>query len=130
MRTQQLFSLDRPALAGMFMMAIPAAFWLALAIEWLFKEPVLLNSIFVTIDNVSPVLTVLLLVVLPGIALAWNLLAIMGLSFRINDGELGVTITVKTRLINIGVAVSAAVNMGLIGLYILLENFTVTTHWG
>ena len=86
----------------------------------------MMNSIFHTIDSVSPVLTILLLIVLPGIALGWNLLHIIGLSFKMNEGELVTTLTVRTKLINIGVIISAVVNIGLIGLYVFVENFSVT----
>ena len=124
MNTQKLFSLDRPAVAGMFLMAVPVAFWIALAFEGLFHAPVLMNSFFITIDNISPVLTVLLLVVLPAIALLWNFFHIIGFRFAMNDGELNVNVNVKTKLINIGVIVSAVINIGLITLYAVSEFIT------
>lgn len=128
MRTQQFLSIDRPAVAGLFLLAIPAAFWFAVILEQVFHNPFLLNSIFVTIDNISPVLSILLLVVLPLIALAWNLLHIIRIGFKMQDGELSATLVVRTRLISIGVIAFAALNIALIACYVFMENFTVTAR--
>jgi hypothetical protein len=121
-----IFTIDRPALAGMLLLAVPAAFWIALIFELVFSNPFLMNSVFITIDNISPLLTILLLVVLPLIALAWNFFHIVRFGFRLQDGEFTSTLTVQTKLINMGVIISAAVNIGLIVLYAFMENFNVT----
>jgi hypothetical protein len=126
MRTRQFLSIDRPALAGLFLLAIPFSFWIAVIFEQVFNNPFLVNSIFVTIDNISPLLSILLLVVLPLIALAWNLLHIITLSFKFHEGEFITTLSVKTRLLSIGVIAGALINITLIGCYVLLENFNIT----
>ena len=128
MRTQQFLSIDRPAVAGLFLLAIPAAFWFAVILEQVFHNPFLVNSIFVSIDNISPVLSILLLVVLPLIALAWNLLHIIRINFKMHEGELSATLVVRTRLISIGVIAFAAINITLIACYVFMENFTVTAR--
>lgn len=126
MKTEHFFSLDRPSLTGLFLMAVPFSFWIAVLFEQVFDNPFLFNSIFVAIDNASPLLTVLLLVVLPLIALAWNLLNIIKVQCKMHEGDIVTTLTVRTHLISIGVIGFAALNIFFIGCYVFFENFNVS----
>ncbi len=117
-------------IAGSILMALPTFFWIGVFLQVFFETAYIVKNIMLPIDRTSPVLSVMIMVGLPLIAIMVNLKSMMHVKLSANHEQVGLDVFVNKNFAQWALILYAAMSIITILTYAFFENFTiVSTHF-
>ncbi|GEM_PF-3086617 len=126
MKTLPLTHFNKPALWGLTMITIPLLFWISVINEQWLGMTWLVENIFVPMDKSFQFLSPLLLLIIPTVALLWNLKQISRFELSRSITEIKCSYSIKPNWSNIIIILFGIFNALALMAYLLSENFEIT----
>jgi|SRR6185436_17489616 len=128
MQTLFTSSHNRPALTGFALLTFPVLFWTAVFSEQLFHNGFLQENLIMKIDHASSLLSILLFIVFPLIALLVNLFYIARFHIYREAEEWVTVFRFRPMAVNLAIIIFSAVNIFILSGYSITENFIITAR--
>lgn len=109
--------------AGLILMAVPSIFWLGVLFAVVFEKPVIVYEIMLPIDQMSSILTLMIMIGLPVITFLVNLKAMMFIEFKPNSDNLFIDIGYKRNKLSWLLMIYAVLSIVVTATYGFFENF-------
>ncbi|HKR06698.1 MAG TPA: hypothetical protein VJY62_18835 [Bacteroidia bacterium] len=119
---------NKPALIGLALLTFPILFWIAVTLEQLFHNEFLQENLVMKIDHASSLLSILLFIVFPLIALLINLFYITRFSSYKENTEWVTMLSFRPQTANLSIIIFSAVNILILFGYSITENFIITAR--
>lgn len=115
-------------LSGIMLLSVSVLFWIAVVFSEIFGQPGFFESTFSRIDHISPLLSIMLVIVLPLIAIALNLISLLKLELGMGDENIFIHILFHRNWAQWALIAFAGISTGLILVYLFLENFSIVAR--
>lgn len=114
-------------IAGSILMALPTFFWLGVFLQVFFETAFIVKNIMLPIDRTSPILSVMIMVGLPLIAIMINLKSMMHVRLSATHEQVGFGVSVNKNLAQWALIFYAGVSIITILTYAFFENFKIVS---
>lgn len=114
-------------IAGSILMALPTFFWLGVFIQVFFENAFIVKNIMLPIDRTSPILSVMIMVGLPIIAIMINLKSMMDVKLSASHEQIGLGVSVNKNFAQWALIFYAGMSIITILTYAFFENFKIVS---
>ena len=112
---------------GLILMAVPSLFWLGIFLTVFLEKPVIMENIMMPIDRVSSLLTLMIMVGLPIIAIMINLKSMMDVKLSASHEQIGLGVSVNKNFAQWALIFYAGMSIITILTYAFFENFKIVS---
>jgi len=116
--------------AGLILLVLPTFFWLGVFLQQIFGIGFIVEQVMLPVDRVSPLLTIIIMVGLPLIAIMINLKSLLNLKMSVYHDDMLMDVHIKRNTMQWVLVTYASLSIIAILTYAFFENFKIVSIYG